>query len=257
MVAARCNQAAVELKLTLMEGVAESGDELAAKDAAEHADGQEEGSPGGDPSGVVRGEAAGGQYAVDMRMKLQALIPAVEHAEETDLGTEMPWIASDLKQGLSTGVKEQVVDEPLVLQGERGQFPGQSEHSMDVGSGQQFPLARLEPASTRVTLASWAMPVSARVVGDPGRMSAAGTAIAVPAQRGCAAARDGQQHLLVLPVDPPAAVFNERLSSTANNVGHLHQRPVVQLCRCPPWEERVRASSGLAVALKCRWDRCR
>jgi hypothetical protein len=33
-----------------MEGVAESGDELAAEDAAEHADGQKEGTPGGDPS---------------------------------------------------------------------------------------------------------------------------------------------------------------------------------------------------------------
>jgi hypothetical protein len=51
-----------------------------------------------------------------MRMKLQALIPAVEHAEETDLGTEMPWITSDLKQCFSAGVKKQLVDQPLVLQ---------------------------------------------------------------------------------------------------------------------------------------------
>ena len=144
-----------------MESAAKSGDELAAKDAAEYTDGKKEGTPSGDPAGMIRSETAGGQYAVDMRMKLQALIPAVEHAEETDLGTEMPWIASDFKQGLSAGVKEQVVDEPLVLQDERSQFPGQSEHSMDVGSGQQFPFARLEPASTRVALASWAMPVSA------------------------------------------------------------------------------------------------
>ena len=41
---------AVKLKLTSMEGYAESGDELAAEDAAEYADGQEEGTPGGDPS---------------------------------------------------------------------------------------------------------------------------------------------------------------------------------------------------------------
>jgi hypothetical protein len=46
---------------------------------------------------VIRREAAGGQHAVDMGMKLQALIPAMEHAEEADLGTEMPWIASDFK----------------------------------------------------------------------------------------------------------------------------------------------------------------
>ena len=41
---------------------------------------------------MVQGEAAGGKYTVDVRMKLQALSPAMEHAEETDLGTEMPWI---------------------------------------------------------------------------------------------------------------------------------------------------------------------
>ena len=65
---------------------------------------------------MVRCKTAGGQYAVDMRMKLQALIPAMQHAEEADLGSEMPWIAGDLKQGLSARVKEQVVDEPFVLQ---------------------------------------------------------------------------------------------------------------------------------------------
>src|ERR1039458_9794928 len=114
-----------------------------------------------------------------MRMKLQALIPAMEHAEEADLGAKMPGIASDLKQGLGAGVKEQVVDEPLVLQCKRGQFPRQSENGMDVASGQQFPLARLEPAQARVALAAWAVPVSAGVVRDGSCMSAAGAAIAM------------------------------------------------------------------------------
>jgi hypothetical protein len=76
-------------------------------------------------------------------MKLQALIPTMEHAEEADLGSKVPWIASDLKQGLSAGVKEQVVDEPLVLQCKRGQFPRQSEDGMDVAGGQKLPFARL------------------------------------------------------------------------------------------------------------------
>jgi len=95
---------------------------------------------------VVRSETAGGQYAVDMGMKLQALIPAVEHAEETDLGSKVPRSTSDFKQGLSAGMEEQVVDQPLVLQGERSQFARQGEDGMDVACGQQFPLARLEPA---------------------------------------------------------------------------------------------------------------
>ena len=99
-----------------------------------------------------------------MRMKLQALVSAMEHAEETDLGTEMAWITSDFKQGLCAAVEEQVVDKPLVLQGEWGQFPRQREDGMYVGGGQQFPFARQEPAPARVALASWAMPISTRVV---------------------------------------------------------------------------------------------
>ena len=132
----KVRQAAVELKLTTMEGVAETGDELAAEDTAEHADGKEEGTRCGDPTGVIRCEATGCNYAVDMRMKLQALIPAVEHAEETDLGSEMLWIAGDFKQGLSAGVKEQVVDEPLVLQGKRSQLARKSKDRVNVASGQ-------------------------------------------------------------------------------------------------------------------------
>jgi len=100
----------------LMEGLAKSVDELAAEYAAENANGQEEGASRGDPVGMIRRQTAGGNDAVDMRMKLQALIPAMEHAEEADLCAEVSRIASDLKQGLCARVKEQVVDEPLVLQ---------------------------------------------------------------------------------------------------------------------------------------------
>ena len=46
---------------------------------------------------VTGGEAASGDYAVDMRMMLQPLIPGVKYAEETDLGTEMTRVASDLQ----------------------------------------------------------------------------------------------------------------------------------------------------------------
>jgi len=113
---------------------------------------------------VVRREAAGCNYAVDVRVKLQTLVPAVEHAEETDLRAKVPGIAGDFEQGLGARVEEQVIDEPLVLECERGQLPRQSEDRVDIASGQQFPLTRLEPAPARVALAPRAMPVSAGVV---------------------------------------------------------------------------------------------
>jgi len=45
---------------------------------------------GSNPAGVIVGESAGGNDAVDMGMKLQFLIPGMQHAEEADLGAEMP-----------------------------------------------------------------------------------------------------------------------------------------------------------------------
>ena len=59
----------VELECAGLKGGLESGNKLAAKDTAEHFDGQEEGSARGYPTGVIRNEATSGQHAVNMRMK--------------------------------------------------------------------------------------------------------------------------------------------------------------------------------------------
>jgi hypothetical protein len=106
----------------------------------------------------------------------------MEHAEEADLRAEVAGITSDLKQGCGTGLEEQVVDHALVLERKGSQFTWQREDEMHVACGQQFPLARLQPARTRVHLASRTMPVAARVIGDGRRMSAGGTAIAMAAE---------------------------------------------------------------------------
>ena len=83
----------MELECAGLKGGLESGNKLAAKDTAEHFDGQEEGSARGYPAGAIRSEGAGSDYAVDMRMKLQSLIPAMEHSKEADVGTEIARIA--------------------------------------------------------------------------------------------------------------------------------------------------------------------
>src|SRR5664280_3074882 len=106
-----------------------------------------------------------------MRMMLQPLIPGMKHAEEADLGTKMTRVAGDLHKSFSAGVEQQVVDQPFVLQRERGQFSRQREDNVDIASGEQLAFPRLEPAQAGVALAPWAMPVTARVVRD-GSMSA-------------------------------------------------------------------------------------
>jgi hypothetical protein len=57
------------------------------------------------PSGEIRGQPAGGNHAVDMRMAQQLLIPGIQHAEEADLGAQVAGITGDLKQGLGAGAE--------------------------------------------------------------------------------------------------------------------------------------------------------
>ena len=89
---------------------------------------------------MIRGQAAGRQNTMDMRVKLQSLVPGVQHAEEADLRSQMARIAGYLEQRLRAGMKQQVENDLLVLQSQRRQFARQSEDGMHVACGQQFPL---------------------------------------------------------------------------------------------------------------------
>src|SRR5271157_337451 len=213
-------QIAIEAELPFAAGALQRSHELTAKNSAQHFDGKKERVAGVNPVGVIQRESTRWDHAMDMGMMLEPLIPGVQHAEETDLGAQMSGIASHFEQGCGAGAEQQVVDEFLVLQGEWGQFPRQSENDVHVGSGQQLALACLQPAVAGIALAFWTMTIATRVVGDDG-MCAVGTLIAMSAQGGRAASGNSQQHLLMLPVHPPATAVKKRLSRTANNVGHL------------------------------------
>jgi len=51
-------------------------------------------------------------------MMLKVLSPGMEHAEQTDIGSQVRRVASDFEQRGGTGAEEQVVQELLVLQHE-------------------------------------------------------------------------------------------------------------------------------------------
>ena len=72
-------------------------------------------------------------------------------------------------------------------------------------------------------------------------MPAAGTAVAMSTQRSGAAARDRQQDLLVLPVDPALTPLEKRLPGKANDIGHLQGRPVHAFLVCSPCVRSVSA----------------
>ena len=98
------------------------------------------------------------------------------------------------------------------------------EDDMDVGGGQQFATARLKPTIAGAGLTLGTVPIAAGIEGD-GTIPAAGTLIAMPAERGGTTALDGRQHFEMLASDPPAAAFDEFLSRYPDEIGHLQRRP--------------------------------
>jgi hypothetical protein len=128
--------------LASVEGLAESGDKLATEDSPQHRDGKKEAIARGDPALVIGGETTGRNHTMQMGMKLQFLTPGMEHAEETDFGAQVAGITRHFEQRFGTGPEQEIVDDLLVLQGQRGESPRKGEEHMDVGSRQKFAATR-------------------------------------------------------------------------------------------------------------------
>jgi hypothetical protein len=64
-------------------------------------------------------------------------------------------------EGLCASVKQQIVEQFLVLQGQRGEFPRHGEDHMNVGRGQKLLTTGFQPALPGMGLALWAMSIAA------------------------------------------------------------------------------------------------
>src|SRR5215469_8723892 len=115
---------------------------------------------------------------------------------------------------------------------------------MKVTRGEELLLTRSDPAfpSTRLTLG--AVPIPAGVVGD-GAMAAASAFIDMTAQCGGTTARNGQQYFDVLPAYPLAVSFDEGVSRSADQIGHLERWPA-HYRSCGDLSFSISASKGLA-----------
>ena len=127
---------------------------------------------------------------MEMRMEIELLAPAMQDTEETDLRTEVFWIASDFQKGFRAGAKQEVVEDLFILQHERSQATRQGEDHVQVARGEQFSLTRRDPAFPCGSLTLWAVPISAAIVGD-GTMPATGAFIEMTAQCGGTTPRNG------------------------------------------------------------------
>src|SRR5215467_2279940 len=107
----------MEDELVIAEGLPQTGHELAAENATQHVDGKKKPIVRSEPTSVIERQPAGGHHAMNMGMKAKPLVPSVQHAEETDLCTQMSRIASHFEQCFCAGTEQQVVNDLLVLQG--------------------------------------------------------------------------------------------------------------------------------------------
>jgi hypothetical protein len=158
------SQIAGKMKLAVLRGRLKAGDELTAKHTPEHLNGEKEARTRSNPAGVIERESASGNNAVDMRMKLELLVPGVKHSEEADLSSEMSGVASDFEKSFCAGTKQQTIDHFFILQSQRSQLRRQSEDDMNVRHGQQFAAPCLDPAFASARLTLWAMAIATTVV---------------------------------------------------------------------------------------------
>ena len=130
---------------SLFEGAAEQRKELSPEETAQDANRQKETSTRGNPVPAVRREPATRHDAVHVWVVLEVLAPGMEHCQEADVGPEVFGIGGDLLQGLGRGPKQDVVDNPLILQGNRGKRCRESEHHVKIFDREQLGFTGLDP----------------------------------------------------------------------------------------------------------------
>jgi hypothetical protein len=103
---------------------------------------------------------------MDMRMVGQGRAPGMEDGGGADARAEVPGVGGDREQCLGRRAEQQVVDDNLVLVGDRGDLGGQGEDDVEIADRQQIGLAGREPIPRRAALTFWTMAIAARVVSD-------------------------------------------------------------------------------------------
>ena len=139
-------------------------EKLAAKDAAEDLDGEEEGIFRMNPVRVAWIEAAGGNDAVEMRMQSQVLSPRMQNGEEADFSSEVPGVGGNFEHGLSAGAEEQIVEQPWVTLTQRVQLMGQGKDDVEVRYAEQVLFASCQPTVTCLRLAFGTVSVATRII---------------------------------------------------------------------------------------------
>ncbi len=165
-------------------------------------------------------DAAAGHDHVDVRMMGQRRAPCVKHRGDADPGAEVPGVGGNREHCIGRGLEQQVIDQRLVVEGDRGDLGRQGEHDVEVADREEVGLARFEPGAGGGALAPWAVSVAAAVVGDP-PMPAVGAGLDMTAERGGAAMLDRRHDLELVQAQMPGMRGAIRGFSSTEDVGDL------------------------------------
>jgi hypothetical protein len=146
--------------------------------------------------------------------------PGVEYGRDTDAGAEMFRIGCDRENGLARCLEQQIVNHRFVLISDVSDRHRQREDDVEVRHRQELGLALGEPLLCRCGLAFVAMPITARVIGDP-RITAVLvlTTRNMAAERCCAAALDRTHDLELAEAHMAGVGLTPRRSEVAEDIG--------------------------------------
>ena len=130
-------------------------------------------------------------------MVVQRLPPGMQHREEPDVRAQMVRIACHGQEGLSHGLKEEVVHHPRVLEREWAEGMREGKHHMDVGHVEQLHFAGREPGGLCPAWTLGAMPIATGVIGDL-QVTTLVTLRRVPSQGGGPADRNRPEGAVLL-----------------------------------------------------------
>src|SRR5580700_5452206 len=109
--------------------------------------------PASDPAAAVGGEAAAGNDAMQVRMKMQVLTPSVQHGKEADGSTKVPGVGGDGEESFRSSLKQDGIDLSWILKCQATDLPWKSERDVEVRNGQQLRLPVGEPLGASGSLA--------------------------------------------------------------------------------------------------------
>src|ERR1700724_4277852 len=125
-------------ELAVSKGALERFVELTAKDVTEHFDWKKEIVAWFDPARVICRQSTGGHHAMNMWVGREFLTPGMQNTEEADFCTEVFGIAGHFEKSFRTSAQQEIVEDLLVLQDQRGQMMRQREDDMDVARGESL-----------------------------------------------------------------------------------------------------------------------